>query len=152
MRRKVHAVAGTGALVLVTVFWLSTVVSEVSGSVAAVVAVKTAILYGLPLMVVLMAAAGGTGFALAGGASGGRIAAKRRRMPFIALNGLLVLVPSALFLAWRAAGGQFDMAFYLVQVVELVAGAVNATLLWLNLRDGLAMTRGRRRGRADAAR
>lgn len=149
MRKTIHAVAGTGALMLVSAFWLSTVASEVSGSPDVIAAVKRGILYGLPVMVLLMAAAGGSGFALAGKARSGLVGVKRRRMPFIALNGLMVLVPAALFLGWRAAAGQFDAAFYAVQGVELVAGAVNIALLVLNLRDGLAMTRARRLRRAQ---
>jgi len=62
-------------------------------------------------------------------------------MPIIAANGVLVLIPSALFLAWKAGAGAFDTAFYAVQAVELIAGAVNVTLLSLNMRDGLRMTR-----------
>ena len=60
-------------------------------------------------------------------------------MPFIAANGLLVLIPSALFLALKARTGQFDLSFYLVQALELAAGATNLTLLGLNMRDGLKM-------------
>ena len=63
-----------------------------------------------------------------------------RRMPIIAANGLLVLIPAALFLSWKAATDEFDSAFYAVQALELVAGAVNFTLLALNMRDGLRMT------------
>ena len=61
-------------------------------------------------------------------------------MPFIAANGILVLIPSALFLASKAKAAQFDAAFYLVQAIELAAGAANLALLALNMRDGLKMT------------
>jgi hypothetical protein len=64
---------------------------------------------------------------------------KLRRMPFIAANGLLVLVPSALYLAAAARSGSFGTAFIAVQAIELAAGAVNITLLGLNLRDGLRL-------------
>lgn len=141
MRKTIHAVAGAGALLLVATFWLSTVASELSGSETAVVAVKTTIPWALPVMVLLMAAAGGTGFSMAPKVRVGRIGAKRRRMPFIALNGILVLIPCALFLGWRAAAGQFDATFYAVQALELVAGAINITLLSLNMRDGIATAR-----------
>ncbi len=60
-------------------------------------------------------------------------------MPLIAANGVLVLIPSALFLAYKARAGEFDMTFYAVQALELVAGAANITLLGLNIRDGLKM-------------
>ena len=71
-------------------------------------------------------------------------------MKWIAANGLLILVPSAVFLALRTGAGQFDTAFYAVQGLELVAGATNLTLLILNMRDGRAL--GRRRSRKSASR
>ena len=61
-----------------------------------------------------------------------------------------MLVPSAFSRAARAADGLFDAAFYAVQGVELVAGAVNLGLMGLNIRDGFAMTRRRRQGQAFA--
>ena len=69
------------------------------------------------------------------------IVAKRGRMPFIALNGLRVLVPCAVFRQFRAAAGDFGGSFALVHGIELLAGAVNLTLMGLSLRDGLALTR-----------
>jgi hypothetical protein len=53
---------------------------------------------------------------------------------------LLVLVPSALFLASKANAGSFDNTFYGVQGLELLLGAGNITLLSLNMRDGLRLT------------
>ena len=60
-------------------------------------------------------------------------------MRIIAANGLLVLAPSALFLAWKAGSGEFDAAFIVVQAIELVAGSANLALMGLNIRDGLRM-------------
>ena len=68
-------------------------------------------------------------------------------MPLIAANGILVLVPSAVFLAMKARAGVFDTAFYTVQAVELVAGAFNLVLIGRNIADGLAIS-GRLRRRA----
>ena len=64
---------------------------------------------------------------------------KIKRMPWIAANGILILIPSALFLASKAKAAEFDSAFYAVQALELAAGATNIALLSLNLRDGLKM-------------
>jgi hypothetical protein len=64
-------------------------------------------------------------------------------MPFIAANGLLILVPAAIFLSVRAQAGLFDGAFYAVQAIELVAGAFNVTLIGLSIRDGLRLSRRR---------
>jgi hypothetical protein len=141
---KVHLVAGILGFALIVTFWTSTIVSEAFGSAATVASVKHAILWGMLLLVPAMAAVGGTGFRLAGKSTAAVIARKRRRMPAIALNGLLILVPAAFFLAARAGAGQFDAAFYAVQGLELAAGAVNIALMSLNMRDGFAMTRKRR--------
>ena len=63
--------------------------------------------------------------------------------------GFWVLIPAALFLAHKAKAAEFDTAFYVVQALELVAGATNITLLGLNMRDGLEM-KGRLRGQRAA--
>lgn len=140
MIRIIHPVAGALALVTIATFWLSTAVSELLASEPTVAAVKTAIPWGFLLLIPALMAAGGSGVVLAKGRRAGRIGAKLRRMPFIAANGILVLVPAALFLASKARATDFDTVFYAVQALELVAGAANVTLLGLNMRDGLKMT------------
>ena len=60
-------------------------------------------------------------------------------MPFIAANELLVLVPCAIVLNRWAAAGSFDTTFYVVQAIELIAGATSHHADGLNVRDGLRM-------------
>lgn len=139
MIKIVHPVAGALALVTIATFWLSTALSELFASEAIVTAVKTAIPWGFVLLVPALAAAGGSGFALAEGRRAGLVGAKFRRMPLIAANGILVLIPAALFLASKAKAGEFDTTFYAVQALELAVGATNIALLGLNMRDGLKM-------------
>lgn len=145
MTRFIHPVAGTLALATICGFWIATVVSELFASAATVTAVKQAIPWGLLLLVPALAAAGGTGARLGRKMRGSLIVAKTSRMPVIAANGLLILVPSALYLSAKAQAGAFDTGFYLVQAVELVAGAVNILLLGLNMRDGIRLSGRRRR-------
>jgi hypothetical protein len=139
MIRTIHPLAGTLALLTIAAFWLSTAFSELFASEATVTIVKTAIPWGFLLLIPALMAAGGTGFALAGKRRGGSIGAKIRRMPVIAANGMLILIPSALFLASKAGAGEFDTGFHVVQAIELGAGAANIALLGLNMRDGLRM-------------
>jgi hypothetical protein len=146
MTRILHPIAGAVALLTIALFWLATVVSELSGSTALVVAVKTSIPWGLLVLVPALAAAGATGAMRTGPRRTPLIAAKMRRMPIVAANGLLILVPSAFYLAFKASAGAFDTAFHAVQALELAAGAVNLLLLGRNMRDGLRMT-GRLRAR-----
>jgi ferredoxin-NADP reductase len=152
MIRTIHPVAGVLAFVMISIFWLSTLASELFGDAALVTAVKTAIPYGFLILVPSIAAAGGSGMALARGVKTGRAGAKARRMPIIGANGLLILIPAAFYLASKARAGEFDAPFYLVQGVELVAGATNLLLLGLNMRDGLQLTGRLKRAGAMEAR
>lgn len=102
--------------------------------------VKQLIAYALMVFVPLMGITAGTGFSMGGKGRHPLLVSKRRRMPFIGLNGLLILVPSALFLALRAKAGLFDDVFYSVQALELIAGALNLTLIGLNIRDGFKLS------------
>jgi len=140
MTKTLHPVAGILALGLIALFWIATVVSEAFAPLPVVVAVKTAIPWAFLVLIPALVLAGASGAWLSRTAPSPLALSKRRRMPIVAANGLLVLVPAALFLAIKAASGAFDTAFYVVQGVELVAGAVNIGLLGLNLRDGMRMT------------
>nr|WP_298682174.1 hypothetical protein [uncultured Dongia sp.] len=146
MMKRLHPLAGMTALFTILLFWLATVTSELSGSAALIACVKQAIPWGLLLLVPALALTGASGFSQAGASTDLRIRAKKRRMPFIAGNGLLILVPCALYLASLAGRGDFGTVFYLVQGLELAAGALNILLMSLNLRDGLHLT-GRLTGR-----
>lgn len=145
MPRIIHPLAGLVAMLTIATFWLSTAISELFGSEAAVIAVKTAIPWGFILLVPALAATGGSGFFLSKGQRTGLVGTKLKRMPFIGANGLLVLIPAALFLAAKAQASEFDATFYSVQALELIAGAVNLTLLGLSMRDGMALTQWRRK-------
>ena len=141
MIKKIHPVAGFIAFFTILSFWLSTIVSEIQGVVATIAAVKLAIVQGLLLLVPSIALAGATGFKLGGKSPHPDIVRKRKRMPIIAINGIVVLIPCAIFLQQSAAAGQFDQSFIVVQAIELVAGAINLALLGLNIRDGFRLTR-----------
>lgn len=139
MIRRLHLLAALLAVTMIATFWISTVLSELFGSSALVVSVKTAIPWGLCVLIPALGTAGATGMALAKRHPGPLVARKKRRMPVIAAVGLIVLVPSALFLGWKAGRHEFDTAFYIVQTIELCAGGLNLALLSLNVRDGLQL-------------
>ena len=138
MIKTIHPLAGALALFTIATFWLSTASAELYASEATVIIVKTTT-WGFLVLIPALMAAGGSGFTLAGKRRGGIIGTKTRRMPLIAANGILILIPSALFLASKASAGEFDTGFYVVQALELAAGATNIALLGLNMRDGLKM-------------
>jgi hypothetical protein len=152
MPQRAHLVAGILAPLCLIVFFVSTVLTELFGSPAAVAQLKALIVTpGLWIMIPAMAAAGGSGMFLGRSRGGRLVEAKKKRMPFIAANGLLVLVPCALVLNHWAAAGRFDTSFYAVQALELIAGGVNLVLMAGNVRDGLRMA-GRLRAPPAAAR
>ncbi len=139
MKSRAHAVFGSIALLCIFSFWTSTLISELFLAQAAIVTVKGAILQAMWVLVPAMVATGGSGFALAKNRGGRLVESKKKRMPFIALNGLLVLLPSAFYLHSKAQAGAFDTSFYAVQAVELIAGATNLWLLSKNMYDGLKL-------------
>ncbi len=143
MIRRIHVTAALTAFCAILTFWLSTISVELLGSESQIVLVKEAIRLGLFVLVPAIAIAGATGAYLGRGSTHPRIRAKRHRMPFIAGNGVLVLVPAVIYLDRLAARGDFGATFVTVQSVELVAGLVNLILMSLNIRDGVRLGRGR---------
>ena len=150
MIRKLHPAAGIAAFFTILCFWTSTVVVEIGGDETRIAAVKLGILWGLAVLIPAIAIAGATGARLAGKSHQSVAAGKLRRMRFIALNGIAVLVPCAVFLQQRAGMGVYDRTFALIQAAELVAGAINLVLIGLSIRDGFKLTR--RFGLSAAAR
>lgn len=150
--KRAHLIAGLLAPLCIATFFAATVLAELFGSHEAVAQVKSLIVMpGLWILIPAIAAAGGSGMFLSRFRKGRFVDAKKKRMPFIAANGLLVLLPCAIVLNRWAAAGNFGTGFYLLQAVELFAGAINLTLMGLNLRDGLRMAGRLRAGRPAAA-
>jgi hypothetical protein len=137
MKTRIHALAGLLAMLIIASFWASTFIAEVFLSQYAVAWVKHHILLALMALIPLLMITGVSGFALGKKSENPLIITKRRRMPFIVFNGLVILVPAAIYLNWKAQAGMFDTGFYAVQVLELLAGATNLLLMAMNARDGL---------------
>ncbi len=71
MTKTIHPLAGALAILTIATFWLSTALSELFASQAAVTAVKTAIPWGFLVLIPALAAAGASGFALTKGRRAG---------------------------------------------------------------------------------
>lgn len=132
-----HRIAGVLAFLMIMSFFSSTLVTEFIGDQAMILTVKTVISYGVWILIPLMMITGVTGIKMAPKANVGPIGNKKKRMPFIALNGLLILLPCAIYLQHLASSGSFNMTFYTVQAAELIAGFINLVLMSLNIRDGI---------------
>ncbi|KXF81589.1 hypothetical protein [Enterovibrio coralii] len=144
---------GVGALAFVTIacFFSSTLIAELWGTPAQITAVKTAILYIIPMLMLSMMATGATGNKLYPNKGKGVMAAKQLRMKVAAMNGLLVMLPSAIYLYVKASSGVFDGYFWTVQGIELVGGALNLTMIGLNIRAGLSLKRKKKPAGAQPA-
>ena len=141
MTQQIHFFVGLLATLTIASFFSATLFSELFGSTGTISDVKALILMpGLFILIPAIVATGASGFFMSKSRQGRLIAAKKKRMPFIAATGLLILVPCAIFLNRWAAAGMFDTTFYLVQGLELLAGATNLGLMGLNIRDGLRMS------------
>jgi hypothetical protein len=144
MKTRIHATAGITGFLIIGFFWTSTVLTELFGRPEDIALIKSLILSGMFILIPALIIAGGSGMALGRKRTDALSTAKKKRMPFIAANGLLVLVPAAIYLQSKASAGSFDDSFFIVQGIELVVGAVNMVLMGLNIRDGLALKRGGR--------
>lgn len=143
--RIIHPLAGSIALITILTFWVTTVWSKIDGDPAFILNVKTGILYGMIVLIPSMIAVGGSGFKMSKKSKHDLILKKKQRMPFIAINGTLILIPCAVFLCLMAQEGTFNQTYNIVQGIEIIAGAANIILLGLNTRDGLKLTKKIRR-------
>lgn len=140
----VHCLAGTLAFLLIATFFTSSVIVDLFGDGVQIAVVKQFILYGVGLLIPAMMATGISAAKLYPGKAKGVLATKQLRMKFAAANGLFILLPAAVVLAQWSAAGQFDTWFWRLQGLELIAGAINATMLGLNIRDGVRLAKKRR--------
>lgn len=137
----VHRFAAIIATICVATFFLSTLLVEVFGSNDAIATVKSLIVKpGLFVLIPAIAITGMAGFAMGKRRKGRLVKAKKKRMPFVGANGILILIPAAIVLDQWAASGSFDTRFYVLQAVELLAGAVNLSLMGLSIRDGMRLS------------
>ncbi len=141
MINKIHPIAAVIATLCIATFFTSTILAELFGSPESIAMVKNLIVMpGLFILVPAIAITGGTGFVLSKNRKGHLLDNKQKRMRIIGANGLLVLLPAAIVLDQWAASGSFDTKFYIVQGLELLAGATNLLLMSLNMHDGLKIT------------
>lgn len=143
MLPKLHAAVGALALLIIAGFWTATVTTILIGDKYLIAMTKLTIAWGLLALIPALMLTGLSGRRLAQKMRGPVIAAKQARMKWAAILGIIVLVPSALLLLPLAMQGQGGAIYWALQIVELLAGATNITLLSLNMRDGLRLSRRR---------
>ncbi len=140
---RIHLTAAAGAVTLITTFLISSAVTELAGNAADVHSLRQRIVYGLPLLIGCLAAAALTGRRLARKSRAAVIRRKQRRMQVVAALGIVVLVPCALILDALTAGASAGAVVTGLVITEMLVGALNLTLLLLNVRDGRRLSRPR---------
>jgi hypothetical protein len=144
MKLRIHIAAATLSLLVIAAFMATALAYELAPD--HFPNARRYIAWGLLLLVPALIATGATGHQLARGATRGLVGDKLARMKVVAINGMCILVPAALWLAWRAGAGETGGIFSFVQLVEFAAGMFNLALLAANFRDGLRLSgRWRRR-------
>ena len=134
---KAHKVFAIVAFVTIVIFWTSTVIAELFFDYESISIIKSLIVCpGLFVLVPSIVITAVTGNIIAKKSKKVElIAIKKKRMPVIAAMGAIVLLPSAIYLDILVSQQLFNVQFYIVQGLELVAGATNITLMFLNIRD-----------------
>src|SRR5260370_10955480 len=140
---RIHLTAAAGAVTLITTFLVSSAVTELAGNAADVHSLRQWIVFALPLLVGCLAAAALTGRRLARKSRAAVIRRKQRRMQVVAAFGIVVLVPCALILDVLTASTSAGAVVTGLVLTEMLAGAINLTLLLLNVRDGRSLSRPR---------
>lgn len=137
---KAHLMATIIAATTITLFFSFSLIAELNAEVAFIKTVKTGILYALPIMILAMPILKITGDKLAGNSGNPIIRAKKQRMKWMSINGI-VLIALAIFLYYRSHYQEIDGIFLAAQLVEFVFGLANLNLIFRNAKSGWKLSR-----------
>jgi|GEM_PF-2941081 len=133
----------TGILVLgtLTTFWLALIISDFFLDQDALAQVRLGIVYALILLIPSMIAVKATGSKLGADriTNDVRIQHKKKRATWMAINGALIMVPAAFFLNYKASHDEIDLAFRVVQGIELFVGSFQYYFVLKNFRVGMTL-------------
>ncbi|SGZ02193.1 Putative uncharacterized protein [Moritella viscosa] len=137
--KNIHKTAAIFALVLITSFLTSTIIADLLATPQQITYVKSTILMFIPALILAMIVTGTSAKKLYPGAMKSVFKIKQTRMKVAAINGVIILLPAAIILARWSALGQFDGLYWTVQILEIIAGMTNLTMIGLNIRDGIRL-------------
>lgn len=135
----IHKTAAILAFILITSFLTSTIIADLLSTPEQIAQVKSTILMFIPGLILAMMATGISAKKLYSSALKGVFKVKQSRMKIAAINGTFILLPAAIVLAKWSALGQFDGLYWTVQILEIIAGMTNLTMIGLNIRDGIRL-------------
>jgi len=146
MKTKIHLIAAITATLCIATFFSFSLLGELFGTHTFIAQIKSNIVFpGLFILIPAMAITGITGKVLTKGNRSKLIRQKLLRTKLAAANGALILLPAAIVLNNWAQAGLFELSFYLLQGVELIAGAMNLYLLMKNATSGRRLTANKKR-------
>ncbi|PVW14680.1 hypothetical protein [Marixanthomonas spongiae] len=135
----VHIIATCIAVMTISCFFSFSLLAEILGNEVFIKQVKTAILYCLPILLICMPVLALSGKKLAGNSKSSIVAKKLKRMKLVAINGV-ILISLAIYLYYHAIFKTIDTTFLLIQILELLFGAINLGLIGLNIQAGLKLS------------
>jgi hypothetical protein len=137
---RMHVFASVVAFLTILCFFSSTLVVEFMGNYDQIKVVKKAIFYSLPVLFLAMPTILITGKNLLIKPLTIHMQAKQKRMKYIVFNGFcLVALACALF--YLSNNRKIDNLFVLLQVLELLFGFINITLIVLSFRSSILHAR-----------
>jgi hypothetical protein len=139
MKKRAHKISTMFGFILILIFQISTVVSVALGDHDMIATVKRLILYGICVLIPVMLITVTAGRSLAGSAKHPLILKKMQRMKLIGFNAIMILIPSAVVLYLLSNAGYWGKWFVTVQVLEIISGITNVSLMGLNIRDGIKL-------------
>lgn len=110
---------------------------ELTGDAATIADAKRVALYAIVLLAPVMIALEQSGKRLAANSHEPFVRRKQRRLFALKVNGVCILIPSAIVLDRLSHAGQINTLFYAVKALLVLAASMNLILLALNFRDGL---------------
>lgn len=137
MLLTIHRIFALLSFFTIISFWCSTIIVELFFHPEGVSFIKSLIVYpGLFILVPALITTGITGNLLAkSSAKKNLIKRKKSRMPIIAIFGIFILIPCAIYLNYLASISLFDVRYYLIQGLEIIIGGTNIYLMGKNILD-----------------
>ncbi|MES2586853.1 MAG: hypothetical protein V4536_08020 [Pseudomonadota bacterium] len=139
MKSIFHAMFGSLVLALIFLFFTSSLVADFWYTQDVISSVKSLILQGFFWLIPMLVITGFLGLSLAKFRQGRMIESKKKRMLWILLICIVILLPAAYRLNSSAQRGEFDIVYSVVQSIEYLFDLITLTLLGLNFRDGVKL-------------
>ena len=136
---KIHVSATFMAVVVISTFFISSLIAEIKGDETFIKTVKTAIFFSLPLLIVTMPTLAITGKQLAAHSKNQKVLQKQKRMKWIMMNGMLLILLAS-YLYYQSNFQTINDTFLYFQIMEFVLGISNLFLIGLNMKAGFQLS------------